>query len=59
MVRVKYKQIKKQIVNNAEMIVEDFECTPFNQEGGLLKARELFGEELNDIIQELNGYLIA
>ena len=52
-------KIKDQIAQNAEMSVDDFEYTPFNQEGGLLKARELFGKDLNNIIQELNGYLIA
>ena len=43
----------------AEMTVNDFEDTTFNQVGGLLKARELFGNDLNNMIQELNGYLIA
>lgn len=52
-------KIKEQIAQNAEMTVEDFEFTPFNQEGGLLKARELFGNELQPLIDELNGYLIA
>jgi type I restriction enzyme R subunit len=52
-------KIKDQIAHNAEMTVEDFNYTPFNQEGGLLKARELFGKELEPLISELNGYLIA
>ena len=52
-------KIKDQIAQNAEMTVGDFEYTPFNQEGGLLKAKELFGKELQPIIDELNGYLIA
>ena len=52
-------KIKDQIAQNAEMTVEDFEYTPFNQDGGLLKAKELFGNDLDGIIQELNGYLIA
>lgn len=52
-------KIKDQIAQNAEMTVEDFNYVPFNQEGGLLKARELFGEDLDELIQELNGYLIA
>jgi len=50
------------------MTEEDFNYIPFNQEGlpaplrqagGLLKARELFGKDLDNLIQELNGYLIA
>jgi len=52
-------KIKDQIAQNAEMSVDDFEYTPFNQDGGLLKARELFGKDLQPIIDELNGYLIA
>ena len=52
-------KIRDQIAQNAEMTVEDFNYIPFNQEGGLLKARELFGKELEPLISELNGYLIA
>ena len=52
-------KIKEQLAQNAEMTVDDFEYTPFNQEGGLLKARELFGNELEPLINELNGYLIV
>ncbi|MCU7839119.1 MAG: DUF559 domain-containing protein [Candidatus Thiodiazotropha sp. (ex Troendleina suluensis)] len=52
-------KIKDQIAQNAEMTMEDFNYIPFNQEGGLLKARELFGKELETLISELNGYLIA
>ena len=52
-------KIKDQIAQNAEMTVEDFNYIPFNQEGGLLKARELFGNDLKPIIDALNGYLIA
>jgi type I restriction enzyme R subunit len=52
-------KIKDQIAQNAEMTVEDFNYIPFNQKGGLLKARELFGKELELLISELNGYLIA
>jgi len=52
-------KIKDQIAQNAEMTVDDFNYIPFNQEGGLLKARELFGKDLDKLIKELNGYLIA
>jgi len=53
------KMIKDQIAQSAEMTVEDFNYIPFNQAGGLLKARELFGKDLEPLINELNGYLIA
>jgi len=41
------------------MIEEDFNYIPFNQDGALLKARELFGKDLQSITDELNGFLIA
>jgi len=54
------QRIKEQIANNAEFEMDDFESIPAcRSEGGLLKARQLFGKELNTIVQELNGYLIA
>ena len=40
--------------------MEDFEFIPeCKQQGGLLKAQALFGNELPEIVQELNGFLIA
>lgn len=53
------EKIKDQIAQNAEMTEEDFGYTPFNQEGGVLKAKQLFGDELKPLIDELNGFLIA
>jgi type I restriction enzyme R subunit len=32
---------------------------PFNREGGLGKVHQLFGNELNRLIEELNGALAA
>ena len=53
-------RIKEQIANNAEFEMDDFEYIPScKEEGGLLKAQALFGKELPEIVQELNGYLIA
>jgi len=59
-------KVKDQIAQNVEMTVDDFNYIPFNQaclparqEGALLKTRELFGKDLQPIIDELNGYLIA
>ncbi|MBW6498936.1 MAG: hypothetical protein K0B09_11135 [Bacteroidales bacterium] len=37
----------------------DFDYAPFAQEGGLGKVHQLFGEELNVIIEELNEALAA
>jgi type I restriction enzyme, R subunit len=38
---------------------EDLELSPFNQRGGLGKAHQLFGNDLNRILDELNLVLIA
>ncbi|WP_394230278.1 type I restriction endonuclease subunit R [Shewanella colwelliana] len=51
--------IKQQIAQNAEMMIEDFDYAPFNQQGGVLKAKQLFGDKLDNVVNELNGYLIA
>ena len=51
--------IRDQIALNAEMTLDVFDLVPFNQKGGLLKAQELFGADLEPLIDELNGYLIA
>lgn len=38
---------------------EDLELSPFNQRGGLGKAHQLFGGELNKLLEELNEKLAA
>ena len=38
---------------------EDFDLTPFNEYGGLGKMWQLFGEETEEIINELNEVLVA
>jgi type I restriction enzyme R subunit len=38
---------------------EDLEYSPFNQQGGLGKAHQLFGEELTALLDELNEVLAA
>ena len=45
----------------ANLVIEadDFEYAPFAQEGGLGKVHQLFGSELNALIEQLNGALAA
>ncbi|MHB1144685.1 MAG: type I restriction-modification enzyme R subunit C-terminal domain-containing protein [Thiobacillus sp.] len=38
---------------------DDFEYAPFAQEGGLGKVYQLFGDELNTLIEQLNETLAA
>ena len=38
---------------------EDLDLSPFNQRGGLGKAHQLFGEQLPELLEELNTALAA
>ena len=38
---------------------DDFEYAPFAQEGGLGKVYQLFGDELNTLIEQVNESLVA
>ena len=42
-----------------EIEMDDFDDVPFNQKGGRLKVYELFGDELNGVMQELTEALVA
>lgn len=45
---------------NAEIGLGDFMNVPsLSDKGGILKARELFGSDLNDMLDELQGALVA
>jgi len=39
--------------------LDDFDLDPFSQEGGLTAAYQLFGKDLNPLLDELNGVLAA
>ena len=51
--------IRDHIAANLGIETDDFEYAPFSQEGGLGKVYQLFGDELNMIIEELNEALAA
>ena len=51
--------IRDHVAANLSIEKEDFELAPFNREGGLGKVHQVFGVELNRIIEELNGALAA
>ena len=51
--------IRDHVTTNPVVKPDDFEYAPFAQEGGLGKVHQLFGNELNSIIDELNGALAA
>jgi len=53
------EMIRDHIAANLGIDPADFDYAPFAQEGGLGRVHQLFGNELNKIIDELNGTLAA
>ncbi len=53
------EMIRDHVAANLAVDPDDFEYAPFAQEGGLGKVHQLFGGELNKLIEELNGALAA
>jgi type I restriction enzyme R subunit len=51
--------IRDHIAANLGIEPNDFEYAPFSQHGGLGKVHQLFGNKLNNILQELNEMLAA
>ena len=50
--------IRDHIAGSVSIEMSDFQYAPFNQQGGLGKAYELFGEKLPDLLNELNVALV-
>lgn len=53
------RNIKNHIATSFHMSKEDFELDPFNKNGGLGKFYQLFKDEYQQIIDELNEELVA
>ena len=53
------EMIRDHVAANLSIEKDDFELAPFSREGGLGKVHQVFGNELNKIIEELNGALAA
>jgi len=53
------RMIKDYVANSFHLDKDDFELDPFNKNGGLGKMWQLFGEETEGIIDELNEVLAA
>ena len=52
--------IKEHLIENLAISQEDFEMLPvFERHGGLSKARQVFGDDLEQVIQEANKALAA
>ena len=53
------RMIKEYVTNSFHIDKEDFDLNPFNAQGGLGKMWQLFGEQTDEIINELNEALVA
>ncbi len=53
------RMIKDYIAGSFYVDRDDFELDPFNKLGGLGRMWQLFGEDMNGIIEELNEILVA
>ena len=53
------EMIRDHIAANLGINIDDFEYAPFNTEGGLGRVHQLFGEQLPQVIEELNRELVA
>lgn len=53
------RMIKEFVANSFHVDKDDFELDPFNKNGGLGKMWQLFGEQTDEIINELNEVLAA
>ena len=53
------RMIKEHVVSSYHIELDDFDYTPFDSKGGKGKMFKLFGNEMNEIINELNEVLAA
>lgn len=51
--------IRDHIATSLIIQMNDFEYAPFHEKGGMMKVYQVFGEELNSILEELNERLAA
>ncbi len=53
------RELKNHVVNSYHIELEDLDYTPFDEKGGRGRMYQLFGAEMNAIIEELNEVLAA
>jgi len=51
--------IRDHIATSLSIEADDYDYSPFSQQGGLGKAYHLFGDQLPTLLEELNGVLVA
>jgi type I restriction enzyme, R subunit len=53
------RMIKDHVVSSYHIELDDLNFTPFDAQGGKGKMYQLFGDEMEGILEELNGVLVA
>ena len=53
------EMIRDHVATSLEITMDDFELTPFTEEGGLGRAGQVFGPALRPLLAELNEVLVA
>ncbi|MCF8374304.1 MAG: DEAD/DEAH box helicase family protein [Bacteroidales bacterium] len=53
------RMIKDHVVSSYHIEIDDLDYTPFDAQGGRGKMYQLFGNEMNELIDELNRELVA
>ncbi len=53
------EMIRDHVATSLEMTVDDFDLTPFTEQGGLGRASQVFGADLRPLLEELNEVLVA
>lgn len=51
--------IKNHISTSISIGMDDFELSPFYEKGGAVKVYQLFGNEVSDILNDLNKVLVS
>ena len=51
--------IKDHIATSLAIQIDDFDYAPFHERGGRMKVFNVFGEELDSILKEINEVLVA
>jgi type I restriction enzyme R subunit len=53
------EMIRDHVATSLEFSADDFDLTPFAEEGGLGRAQSVFGRELGKLIPEVTAALVA
>jgi type I site-specific restriction endonuclease len=52
------KMIKDHVATSLRIEMDDFELAPFYEKGGAIKAYQIFGQERDKVLEELNEALV-